>query len=703
VKKIKFFGSYLFIPPVIIWVTLFVPFFSGSCSSDNEGLQQSALHGILDAKGEARLIFLSGEWEFYPNQFLNPGEFEEQAICEFLEVPGYWEKTHDGNDVTYGTYRLRLTNHNLPKTFSIRNRQIFSSFILYVNNTVVLKNGHVSAEADHEIPSYLPQVASVYATSDTLEFIVHVSNHHHRAGGIAETFVIGSPQIVSRNFLVRTGFDFFLLGSLLIMGIYYLSLFLALRKEVSSLYFGLFILISVLRILTTGQRLLANIFPSISWEMMLKLEYGTFYLAPAFFVLFFHAVFREEVRIGIVYISTIVSAIFTLIAIFFPVSFFAGLLPVFQGYVVILGLMLIFWLARAIRNKKEGALVLMFGFVFFFLVMVHDMAFVQGIVKGTELFPFGIFLFILCQSYILSIKYSDMNKENQALWKELDFKNQHLEQMVIDRTQQLENQKDLLQKTNLELEQKREMMIHQSRLMEDINELLEKEKEKTDQLLLNVLPRNIANELKLFGKSIAHSYPNVSVLFVDFVGFSVLSENINPEELLNELHFYFTSFDDIARKYNLEKIKTIGDAWMCAGGLREDASDTDVKNTVMAALEINMFVQSNKDERLSLGDHAFDCRIGIHTGPVIAGVVGKSKFSFDIWGPTVNIAKRMEAACEPGRVNISEFTYQHIKNEFDCLSRGIISMKHKKNMQMFFVEKPKINLRMQTEKLAPER
>jgi class 3 adenylate cyclase len=673
----------------------------GSCSINQQQDKPEAIQGILDLKNfsanEQLHIYLEGEWEFYPNQLLEPG-FKSETGKTYLYVPSFWPGK---DEITHGTYRLTLVNHNLPEVTSIRNRQIISAFKLFLNGREIMANGVVASAPENEIPSFTPGIASVHIPSDTLEFVLQVSNHNYRVGGIAQSFIIGNTGNLSRAYLVRTGFEFFLLGSLLIMGIYYISLFIALRKEVSSFYFGIFILISLLRILVTGHRLIISIIPSLSWETILRLEYGTFYIAPAFFILFMHEVFREEVKKRIVYLGLVLSGFFSLLIVFAPVKVFTKALPVFQIYVLIIGVSMIFWLARAFRNKKEGAFVLLLGFILFFLVVVHDMAFAHALFKGTELFPYGIFLFILCQSYILSIKYSDMNKENQSLWKELDFNNHHLEQLVHDRTQELERQKDLLQETNKELEQKREMMMHQSRLMEDINELLEKEKEKTDQLLLNVLPRNIANELKLFGKSLAHSYPQVSVLFVDFVGFSDLSENIHPEELLGELHFYFTGFDDIAKKYNLEKIKTIGDAWMGAGGLREDASDIDVKNTVMAALEIKMFVEANKDERISLGDQAFDCRIGVHTGPVIAGVVGKSKFSFDIWGPTVNIAKRMEAACEPGKVNISEFTYQHIKNDFDCLSRGIISMKHKKNMQMFFVERPRSNVRIQVERQMP--
>lgn len=677
------------IPESFSLVFLFFFFFI-SCSYDSSE-KPAAVNGVMDLNHffltQNSTIYLDGEWRFYPDRLLIPEEISDHLPSETISVPGLWKKKILQSDIKTGTYKLLVVNHGLSPVFSIRNHQIFSAFKLFLNGEEILKNGNVAGDKNHEIACYNPRTMSVYANTDTLELVLQVSNHHYNSGGIAESFIIGNSESLLRNNMARSGIDFFLTGSLLIMAIYYLSLFFVMKKDQSSLYFSIFIFLSILRILVSGQRLLLFVFPDLPWNVMLRLEYGSFYLAPVFFILFFNAVFREEIKIFVVNLVLLVSGLFTLTVFVFPVKFFSAILPFYQVYIGVLAIFMTYWLWKARKNNKEGAFALLIGIVILFITLLHDMVFAMGNLRGSELFPVGIFLFILCQSYVLSVKFSLINKENQKLWEENDYKNQHLERLVKDRTRELEEQKDLLQKANSELEQKRKSVEDQREIMEDINEMLEKEKKRTDQLLLNVLPRHIADELKIFGKSLAHSYPQVSVLFVDFVRFSDLTENLKPSSLLEELHFYFAGFDDIARKYNLEKIKTIGDAYMCAGGLHENPSALDVKNTVLAALEINMFIQSHKDEKLNLGDPWFDCRIGIHTGPVIAGVVGKSKFAFDIWGSTVNVAKRMEAACEPGKVNISEFTYQYIKNDFKCYSRGIISMKHKKNMQMFFVEK----------------
>ncbi|MFW5663824.1 MAG: adenylate/guanylate cyclase domain-containing protein [bacterium] len=677
------------IPFVGVVFAMVVAFALVSCNRTSTNYPR-AEKGILDAEHlfarQHTPLYLDGEWEFYPNELIFPEEFHNRTMELTMPSPSFWLQDLTEEQVDYATYRLRMVNHDLPPVFSIRNHQIFSAFRLFVNGKEVLSNGVVATTKEKEQPSYHPKTVSIISEADTLEFVLHVSNHNYRKGGIGESFIVGQVSSLLRNNMVRTGFDFFLAGSLLIMAIYYLVLFFVLRKEKSSLFFSVFIGISIIRLLVTGQRLLLLIFPGISWESMLRLEYGSFYLAPVFLILFFNAVFREEVKIYLVNLVMGFSGLFTLLVLVTPVSFFSATLPVYQIYVVVLSLVLVYQINKARKKGKEGALVLLLGIGILFVTLLHDMIYAYGSFRGSEIFPAGLVFFILCQSYVLFIQFSLINKENQELWDELDYRNQNLEQMVKARTRELVKQKKMLEKTNLELEKQKETMVNQGQTLEFINELLEKEKEKSDQLLLNVLPQHIAEELRVYGRSLAHSYPHVSVLFVDFVKFSELSETIPPADLLKELHFYFASFDDIAKKYNLEKIKTIGDAYMCAGGLHEDASERDVRNTVLAALEIRSFILAHREEKTALGEYWFDCRMGIHTGPVIAGVVGKSKFAFDIWGPTVNIAKRMESACEPNMVNISEFTWQFVRNEFNCTSRGIITMKHKRNMQMFYVD-----------------
>lgn len=214
--------------------------------------------------------------------------------------------------------------------------------------------------------------------------------------------------------------------------------------------------------------------------------------------------------------------------------------------------------------------------------------------------------------------------------------------------------------------------------------LVENEKERSDLLLRNILPEQTAQELKDRGQVQAKRFDSVSVMFTDFKGFTQNSANLSPEELVDSINYYYSKFDDIIEKHGLEKIKTVGDAYMCAGGLPFPTKDHPIQ-MVEAALEIAAFVNESKKADPDAMTR-FDIRIGINTGPVVAGVVGKKKFAYDIWGDTVNIASRMESTSEPGKVNISDNTYQLIKDQYQCSYRGEIDAKNKGMMKMYFVE-----------------
>ena len=218
------------------------------------------------------------------------------------------------------------------------------------------------------------------------------------------------------------------------------------------------------------------------------------------------------------------------------------------------------------------------------------------------------------------------------------------------------------------------------------NSIIEEEKNRSNTLLLNILPEETALELKKNGKVLAKKFESVTVLFTDFERFTHYAEKLSPEKLVESIDFYFSKFDAIMEKYNLEKIKTVGDAYMCAGGLPFPTGDHAYK-MVLAALEIARFVDASK-ELNAQNQTRFKIRIGINTGPIVAGVVGIKKFSYDIWGDTVNIASRMESNSEPGKINISEYTYQIIKNDFECEYRGEIEVKNKGMMKMYFVNDP---------------
>ncbi|MES2796136.1 MAG: adenylate/guanylate cyclase domain-containing protein [Bacteroidota bacterium] len=211
------------------------------------------------------------------------------------------------------------------------------------------------------------------------------------------------------------------------------------------------------------------------------------------------------------------------------------------------------------------------------------------------------------------------------------------------------------------------------------------EKKRSEDLLLNILPADVAEELKKFGKVEPVSHEKATVLFTDFKGFTEISESITAKELVEEINHCFGAFDEIATRYFIEKIKTIGDSYMAVGG-NFSGKECTPWHVVSAGLEMQNYITKRKKERQMEGKFNFDMRVGVHSGPVVSGVVGVNKFQFDIWGDTVNIASRMQSNGEIGEVNITETTRNLVLDKFDFDFRGLMPVKGKKDMPMYFVK-----------------
>ncbi|MFZ5627691.1 MAG: adenylate/guanylate cyclase domain-containing protein [Spirochaetota bacterium] len=211
------------------------------------------------------------------------------------------------------------------------------------------------------------------------------------------------------------------------------------------------------------------------------------------------------------------------------------------------------------------------------------------------------------------------------------------------------------------------------------------ERERSDALLLNILPRAVADDLRLHGKTEPQVYQSATVLFTDFVGFTRISEKMTPRDLIDELDKCFSYFDQVTEKYRLEKLKTIGDSFMCAGGLPK-SNRTHAIDCCLAALEIQSFMRQMREIKQAQGLDYWELRVGIHTGPLVAGVVGHKKFAYDVWGDTVNTASRLEASGIPGEVNISGSTHEAVRQFFTCEARGYVAAKNKGDIEMYLVK-----------------
>jgi len=237
----------------------------------------------------------------------------------------------------------------------------------------------------------------------------------------------------------------------------------------------------------------------------------------------------------------------------------------------------------------------------------------------------------------------------------------------------------LLAEQNVEIRLQKEEIAGQK---DDI----ESQKQEIEKLMLNILPVEVAQELRKTGSATPRYYESVSVLFTDFKEFTKIAETLSAQHLVAELNECFTAFDNIVEAHGLEKIKTIGDAYMCACGIPSPVEDHPIR-TVRAALAMQQYINSENEKRAAKGYSLWEIRVGIHSGPVVAGVVGKKKFAYDIWGNAVNIAARLEANGYEGRVNISDSTYQLVKDKFQCHYRGKIMAKNIGDVDMYFVDK----------------
>jgi len=319
---------------------------------------------------------------------------------------------------------------------------------------------------------------------------------------------------------------------------------------------------------------------------------------------------------------------------------------------------IIYLLSFAIYHKREGAKSYLMGFVIFGTCTVNDILVGQRIIQNDLYSPFGFFIFIFSQAFLLSTRFARAFSQVEDL-------SANLERKVIERTNQL----------NLALQ-------------------------KSDKLLLNILPEEVADELKEKGFVTPVLFESSSIMFTDFKGFTQIAEGLTPRELIKELDACFTQFDKVTERYNLEKLKTIGDSYMCAGGIPK-VNTTHAIDSCLAALEIQSFMNRMKSLKQEINAPYWELRLGIHSGPVMAGVVGEKKFAYDIWGDTVNTASRMESSGTAGKINISYTTYELVKEIFDCDYRGEVEAKNKGKVKMYYLNRIKKEFSKDEQGLVP--
>lgn len=268
--------------------------------------------------------------------------------------------------------------------------------------------------------------------------------------------------------------------------------------------------------------------------------------------------------------------------------------------------------------------------------------------------------------------------------------------------QQTEAMRRLSHQVVSQFELRRNMLELERRMAElaEARQEAEKQRERSDLLLLNILPRAIAEELRVKESVTPRYHESVTIMFADFEGFSRLAEQVEPKSLIEQLDQFFSAFDAIVERHRLEKLKTIGDAYMCVGGL-PDPNRTHEVDSCLAALDFLDFMRRTNGQREKLRLPRWELRIGIHSGPVMAGVVGKSKFIYDIWGDAVNIAARLESAGGTGRINVSDVVHNRLRSLMTFEPRGAVEVKNKAPINMHFLARIKPEFSRDPEGLKP--
>ncbi len=326
------------------------------------------------------------------------------------------------------------------------------------------------------------------------------------------------------------------------------------------------------------------------------------------------------------------------------------------------------------KGNRLGFYFALAYFIYFVLVLIQAIYINTGkppYLGGLSHVAYATLIEAFILSFLLTKKF-EWEKDEMATARSEAHK------LALEKT--LENEK-IVREQNQMLE---EQVNARTLQLNDSKKIAEAERQKSDSLLLNILPAEVAEELRQTGTSTAHNYDMATVLFADIKDFNKISTQFSAETMVKELDYMFGAFDKIIERHNIEKIKIIGDAYMCAGGLPLP-NKSNAYDMVNAALEIQHFMKNMRAERAAINQQQYEIRIGINTGPLVAGIIGIKKFTYDIWGDTVNLASRLEANGEENKINISENTYQLIKENFDCEYRGKIDVKGKGNTAMYFV------------------
>jgi PAS domain S-box-containing protein len=404
-----------------------------------------AVEGILDLSNwdfkQDGPVKLKGEWEFYWQRHLAPEAFSKPTAPQktgFMQVPDYWNKyVINGEELSgegYATDRLTVLLDDQPYPLALRLMEVSTAYTLFINGRNLISAGVAGTARDTTIPKWYRQVAGFEPSTDQFEIVLHVSNFHHRKGGMWEVIELGRETDIRQSQEKRLGFDLFLFGSIVIMGLYHLGLFVVRRKDRSPFYFSLFCSLIALRLFTTGESFLIRLLPDLNWEILTKLQYFSFYLAVPAFALFIHSLFSKFSKR---FRNTVcVLAIgFSLNVLFTPARFYSQINILYEIMTFITIVYGLYVIVISLTEKRMEAFVFLLGFLMLALMTINDILYVEGVIETGYMAPFGFFVFIFSQALLLSFRFSNALTTVESHDKELRTILESYKKEIIYRTQ----------------------------------------------------------------------------------------------------------------------------------------------------------------------------------------------------------------------------------------------------------------------------
>lgn len=431
------------IKPFVVLLVFLQPLLATCRHEFQERIPPEATKGVLDLKDwdfrKDGPVDLIGEYEFYWNQHLAPSEFTKPTPPQkagFITVPGYWNGYEVGGKRLpgegYATYRLRILLSNQRQALALKFLDMGTAYKVYLNGKNMISVGLAGQNRETTVPRYFPQVVDFDSETDQVELIIQVTNFHLRRGGVWEDIQLGTENEIRRIRERRVNFDLFLFGAIFIIALYHLGLFTLRKKTPSPLYFSIFCFLLALRLITTGERYLMYLFPNTSWEVLAKLEYLSFYLSIPAFVLFMQSLFRE-VSIRFLHLIVVASCAFSCVVLFTPARIFSHTLQVFEIITLITAAYGLYVLIVCSIRKRDGAFVFLLGFIILSLLTTNDIMHVEKIIHTGHFAPFGLFVFIFSQAFLLSQRFSNVLATVETQRKELGDVNEACRKEIMDR------------------------------------------------------------------------------------------------------------------------------------------------------------------------------------------------------------------------------------------------------------------------------